>query len=475
MFSRHRSVKRFRRVGDSFQFFLRVPATSVCSPKLRTLGEGDTFGEVNIDDCLTFPTLERLLLNVAPTDVIRLAPVNTGYTKHRRGECWLKKFFFRSRQATTLISNRQYWWAGPIRAETRGHGKAYFSERVDTAFARMGGLRWDNVSLMARNFAQDRSAELTTIHGGTKVPVLFLIHSRPDTSARVFDAIRAYAPPRLYVAADGPRQGIDGEVQLCEKARAIAVEVTWECEVKTLFHKDNQGLSVAAGSALDWFFANEEMGIFLEDDTVPNESFWGFSQDLLHRYKDNERIGFICGSNHANYVPVDGSSYFYSNLPTYGWGLALWRRTWDGTEKVDSDVFKNHHDLWGRLMKSQKFKAYWLWALRKLDSGEWSSFHWALYLSTVARGGLVAFPATNLVENVGFSAEATHTKSKPWRISNEVAELGPDLSHPSDAVPDQEFSKIYHERLLPERRKWVTSARRVVSKIGLIFQRFLTR
>jgi len=72
-------------------------------------------------------------------------------------------------------------------------------------------------------------------------PVLFLIFNRPETTQQVFSAIREAKPPRLYVAADGPRSDYPNEDEKCEHSRKIATNVDWDCEVKTLFRDQNLG------------------------------------------------------------------------------------------------------------------------------------------------------------------------------------------------------------------------------------------
>ena len=119
-------------------------------------------------------------------------------------------------------------------------------------------------------------------------PILFLVFNRPDTTKRVFEKIREALPPKLYVAADGPRDEREGEADKCEQVRHIATNVDWDCEVKTLFRDKNFGCKHAVSGAIDWFFDNEEMGVILEDDVLPNNFFFRFCEELLHKYKDED-------------------------------------------------------------------------------------------------------------------------------------------------------------------------------------------
>src|SRR6187402_998951 len=124
----------------------------------------------------------------------------------------------------------------------------------------------------------------------TKSAVLFIIFNRPDNTAHVFEQIRAARPPRLYIAADGPRQSRSNENSLCQQTRQIALQADWDCEVKTLFRDENAGCKEAVSAAITWFFDNEEEGIILEDDCLPANSFFKFCDELLEKYRDNSAV-----------------------------------------------------------------------------------------------------------------------------------------------------------------------------------------
>ena len=161
------------------------------------------------------------------------------------------------------------------------------------------------------------------------MPVLFLIFNRADTTRQVFEAIERVKPKKLYVAGDGPRADVDSDPEKCRQARQIATSVTWDCEVNTLFQSQNIGCKYGVSSGIDWFFKREEMGIILEDDTVPSQSFFFFCQELLEKYRHDHRIMHINGTNFFwNDIQHPNASYFFSQ---YGniWGWATWRRAWE--------------------------------------------------------------------------------------------------------------------------------------------------
>ena len=160
-------------------------------------------------------------------------------------------------------------------------------------------------------------------------PVLFLIFNRPDTTKQVFSSIQKARPPRLYVAADGPQSENPSEATSFELVRSIALNVDWECEVKTLFRDQNLGCRLAVSQVICWFFANEPEGIILEDDCLPSQSFFWFCQELLEDFRHDKQVGAICGfySNELDYKP--SASYFFSRYLRV-WGWAGWRRTFEG-------------------------------------------------------------------------------------------------------------------------------------------------
>jgi len=158
-------------------------------------------------------------------------------------------------------------------------------------------------------------------------PILFLIFNRPDTTQKVFNAIRKAKPKQFFIAADGSPPDREGEIEKCQKSRKIATSVDWDCEVKTLFRDKNLGCKIAISSAIDWFFENVEEGIILEDDCLPHQSFFWFCQELLEYYRNDTRIMHISGDNFQFGRKRGEGSYYFSKY-SHVWGWATWRRAW---------------------------------------------------------------------------------------------------------------------------------------------------
>lgn len=240
----------------------------------------------------------------------------------------------------------------------------------------------------------------------TSNPILFLIFNRPDVTFQVFNAIRSARPARLYVAADGPRSERIGEAELCEMARKIATNVDWPCDVKTYFRDNNAGCKMNVSEAIGWFFKNETQGIILEDDILPNESFFKFIDDALDRYKDDESIGMVCGYNPLG---TYGNTPFSAAYP-HIWGWGTWRRVWTKYKvQVPDDAGLIYKIIYGHTKSRRAAKS--LSRLANKIRGEIINT-WDMQLGFCAcKYGLYSiYPHKNSVLNIGFGSEATHTK-----------------------------------------------------------------
>lgn len=281
-----------------------------------------------------------------------------------------------------------------------------------------------------------------------KTPILFIVFNRPDTTQRVFDAIRKVKPLRLFVAADGPREDKCGDVDRCEQTRRIIDTVDWDCEIVTLFREHNLGCRKAVSSAIDWFFLQVEEGIILEDDCLPSRSFFSYCQELLEHYRCDTRIMQICGLNVLQEWQRNGHSYYYSN---YGpvWGWATWRRAWkfydvnmalwpEIREKRFFEDFSQNSD-------EAKFRAE---LYDRVHNGEIDTWDYQWGFAKMINHGLSVVSSSNQISNIGFTADATHTVSgcNNSYAEMEVFELDLPLNHPQYVVRDCQADLRYlHE------------------------------
>jgi hypothetical protein len=269
-------------------------------------------------------------------------------------------------------------------------------------------------------------------------PILLLVFNRPDTTLQVLEAIRVAKPPRLYVAADGPRQDREGETERCADVRRIATNVDWPCEVNTLFQERNLGCKLGPVSGISWFFRHEEEGVILEDDILPLPSFFAYCDELLERYRDDERVGLISGNNliSKRFTPQD--SYFFSRY-MHVWGWASWRRAWEHYD-VDVRAWPAWRDRGGLRSISdgnRLFESCWRDVFDRAFRGEadWWSYQWLL--ACWVHGMLAALPARSQTQNLGFGPDSTHTRgSAPTYVRESISQalLFP-LQHPSRVAP----------------------------------------
>ena len=243
-----------------------------------------------------------------------------------------------------------------------------------------------------------------------EMPVLFLIFNRIETAKLVFEGIKKSKPPRLYVSSDGPRNSVDGEDIKVSKLREYVLDnIDWDCEVYTLFNETNKGCKIAVSNAVNWFFQSEEMGIILEDDCLPSESFFQYCQDLLYKYQHDERIYLITGYNKQNQWKTYQNDYFFSNLGGI-WGWASWRRAWahydvnltDIGDFIKQDGFKNSLGAeLGNLKHKMIFNSV------KRDNVDTWAMQWGY--ARHKNNALTCIPSKSLIRNIGFGEDATHT------------------------------------------------------------------
>jgi len=271
--------------------------------------------------------------------------------------------------------------------------------------------------------------------------VLFLIFNRPDTTAEVFAAIRRARPTRLYVAADGPRPGRDGEAALCDQTRRIATAVDWPCNVLTLFRETNLGCGAAVGGAVSWFFEHEPEGIILEDDCLPDASFFPYCAELLERHRRDERIMCIAGFNSAPEPFAGSDSYTYSALPAI-WGWASWRRAWAHFDPLALGSPTLRQDI-RAVCKDKVFENTFVEAFARTASGELDTWDYVWNYCVWAQRGLTCIPRVNLVRNIGFGEDATHTTDADHpRGKLEARSLEFPLRHPATVARDRPFERL---------------------------------
>ncbi|MBN2106044.1 MAG: glycosyltransferase family 2 protein [Deltaproteobacteria bacterium] len=276
-------------------------------------------------------------------------------------------------------------------------------------------------------------------------PVLFLIFNRPELTHRVFACIRAARPAQLFVAADGPRNDRPHEAEICEQTRKIIEAVDWDCDIATLFREKNLGCKKAVSTAIDWFFEHVEEGIILEDDCLPNPSFFQYCQELLEHYRKDSRVMQICGLNVLQEWRRCGYSYYFSS---YGpiWGWASWQRAWHYYD-VDMKLWPEikQEKLYEDFCQNQDEATYRLNLYNDVYSGKIDTWDYQWGFAKMINNGLSVIPSVNLISNIGFTADGTHTvadKNNPYAAMATYTLPSP-LNHPQHMIRDFQADQRY--------------------------------
>ena len=261
-------------------------------------------------------------------------------------------------------------------------------------------------------------------------PVAFIIFNRPDTTARVFEEIRRARPAKLLVVADGPRPDRPGEAEKVAAARAIIEQVDWPCEVLKNYSDINLGCRRRVSSGLDWVFQTVEEAIILEDDCLPHPTFFRFCEELLEKYRNDERVMNINGSNYQFGRKCGEASYYFSRY-THIWGWASWRRAWQYYD-VDIKNWENskNKNEYLHVFSCRAERRFWRTMLDKVASGKIDTWDFQWAFACLVRRALVIAPNVNLISNIGFGPGATHTTGVSIDANMPTAAMELPLVHP---------------------------------------------
>ncbi len=313
-------------------------------------------------------------------------------------------------------------------------------------------------------------------------PVLVIAYRRPDLVAEVMRAIAQAKPRKLFLACDGPHPERPAELALVAATRAaMEAAVTWDCEVHTRYSDTNQGCRRGVEGAISWFFDHVDEGIILEDDCVPHTDFFPYCAELLDRYRSNPRVMHISGDAALPHPATgSGASYVFSGEALV-WGWATWRSAW---ERYDSDL-----RLWEQMRSNpEKLRQVFgsrpaaLWWSRVLDrlllEGRPDTWDYRWSFTVMAARGMCTIPAVNLVSNVGFREDSTHTFSPgSVRAYGQVQPILP-LRHPAEVAVDRRSDGLFQRQLRGFARNPVAAAskrgrkiaRRIVERLRRVTQ-----
>lgn len=275
-------------------------------------------------------------------------------------------------------------------------------------------------------------------------PILILVYNRPELTRAVLKRVVKANPRQVYVSADGPTSS-ERDVEASEATRAVVREVVPKELLQTSFNDEHRGCKAGVIAGIDWFFGNETQGVILEDDTLPSQSFFEFAKELLDRFASDQRVMKISGFNLIPGKTMYPADYFFSHV-SFSWGWATWRRAWELNDPSLSKLPLMRYFEMGEypLLDATTRRAVRK-ASRGLDTWDYQWDH-----SIASQNGLHVVPAVNLIRNIGFGSDATHTIEDHSKRS-EIAET--ELIFPLDHGPEIMMPNIGYQRALRARMR----------------------
>ncbi len=307
-----------------------------------------------------------------------------------------------------------------------------------------------------------------------KTPLLLIVFNRPEATKRVFEEIRKAQPEKLFISADGPRENRPDDIEKCKNVREVVSHIDWPCEVKTLFQEKNLGCKIGATTGITWFFNNVPEGIVLEDDCLPDPSFFSFCTELLERFRDNESISMISGCN-ENQSTDSPYSYIYSK---YGhlWGWASWRRVWeqyDVTMKVWASG-ENRRAIKKAMNDNQMWNSR-AWSYMETFNGRKDTWDFQWEAHRLLHRQYAVIPTKNMIENLGFGKDATHTTQTNSYLIMPRQQMQFPLKHNPEITPSDAYDRTLRPKV-PARNLHIQFIRTHIKKIlkkTPVFKRFL--
>lgn len=280
-------------------------------------------------------------------------------------------------------------------------------------------------------------------------PIALIVFNRPDKVERLLKVIQQIKPSKLFIIADGPRPDRPDDLKKCEMTRAVFEKIDWPCDVFKRYAEVNLGCGLNPAAGISWVFSQVEEAIILEDDCIPDLSFFPFCQELLARYKNDQRVMHIAGSNYCTRDERVSNSYSFSRY-TLNWGWATWRRAWQhydfdmklwdklrGTSFLEDVLNGNKHDIrnWDDILQTVYEYHQDVWDY------QWTFACWH-------QGSLGILPRVNLISNIGYDSDATHTNlenSPNINLPSEAMEF--PLQHPNTITRNFHADRIIQTRL----------------------------
>lgn len=285
-----------------------------------------------------------------------------------------------------------------------------------------------------------------------KSPVALFVYNRPNLTAEVLAAISLYAPDSLFIISDGPKASRE-DFHAVNEVRRICNSVNWPCKVKRDYREVNLGCRNSITSGLSWVFSQVDEAIILEDDCLPDITFFRFCSNLLEKYRDDSRIFTIGGFKAENTIGENHNSYYYSKYPCT-WGWATWKRSYKDFDPNLADWSEDKNLQWLTDYLGDPFYAnYWAYMLTKAKQGsnDWD-YAWAYHCWI--NNALSIRPNINLIQNTGFNTMATHTKDSNHPFGKILSsKMSFPMRHPSEIKTTPHMDQILEDLIYSGIRK----------------------
>lgn len=282
------------------------------------------------------------------------------------------------------------------------------------------------------------------------IPIAVVVFNRPDVTRKQFELLRSLQPKELLVISDAAREGRNEEEKVAA-VRAVFDEVDWDCKVYRDFAEKNMGCDKREPSGISWVFRNVEKAVILEDDSMPDMTFFSYCREMLNRYEENENIMMVCGVRFIEELKFrDSYDFVYRGNTTGAW--ATWRRAWKYYEKYDGNWDKiwkeiKEKNLYRGLFPKPQIKGF----EKEIDAHfEKGIYPWDYlwHIATFLHRGLCILPNVNLVENIGFTEDATHTTERLFFFPERAYAMEMPMKHPDQIKRNSEYEKIFFKRVL---------------------------
>lgn len=303
-----------------------------------------------------------------------------------------------------------------------------------------------------------------------ETPILLIGFNRPDTMQMVFDEVKKVHPRKLYYAVDCAREGKTGECEKVNQVKEIIKQVDWHCDVHTLFQMENQGCGFGPANAISWAFETEDSLIVLEDDCVPVPTFFSFCDEMLERYKDDERITIIGGrSHHGDSRFFDKQDYIFTHY-AHTWGWATWKRCWNKFDIYMKDFPEwlaqgGAYNILSNKKHAKFFNKRFEDVFRTIDAEVSHSWDMQWVYARIKEGGLGIVPCKNLISNIG-CGNGTHTSAN--FKDSPTGKMPKELRHPQFIMNNREYDDYHFKNCFTKKRSLIDIAKSLFYKqIGL--------